>query len=184
MSALDAEDVDIFPLVSRAAEQRGIPIVGLLAMLKAESGLRRTAERWGDRSRDAVEHIGDVDYLRGLLADLRRRGIGLDVSFGYSQLIVSTAGGYGIGDGSMSVDNVLAVREALFDRTMSIDVGARHLSGCYSQADGYDEQDLQALLAYNSGSPQPQGNWYWQRWAGNIASYEAALQWARELLAV
>ncbi|MCL5264153.1 MAG: lytic transglycosylase domain-containing protein [Chloroflexi bacterium] len=152
MSVLDTEGVDIFPLVARAAEKYGIPVVGLLAMLKAESGLKRKAARYGTWP---------------------------DISFGYSQLTVQTASGYGIGDGQNTAENIAAARNTLWDRETAIDVGAHHLSGCYGQADG---DTLQALIAYNSGQPQPEGNWYWQQWAGNIASYKAALKWAQEIL--
>jgi hypothetical protein len=149
--------------VARAAEKYGIPIVGLLAMLKAESNLNRTAERWG---------------------------VWPDISFGYSQLIVLTAAGYGFGDGSNTAENIAAVRDALFGRETAIDVGAHHLSGCYGQADQYDygamglSHDLAALTIYNAGHLPLAGDPWWERWAGNIVNYAEALVWAATMVVV
>lgn len=159
---LDTEGVDIGPLVEAAsAKYAGLTTQLLLAMLKAESGLKRTAAREGSWP---------------------------DVSYGYSQLTVSTAEGYGIGNGEDTPSNRANVREVLFDRATSIDMGARHLSGCVLRAaeDGYveDELLLEALIAYNSGSTHPRGDWYWTSWPGNVRNYQFALEWAKEVAAV
>lgn len=148
--------MDIYPLVAAAAGRYDLPATLLLAMLIAESGLNRTAARYGEWP---------------------------DVSFGYCQMIVATAAGYGIGDGTNTAANIAAVRDALFDRERAIDVGARHLAGCWAEATPYADRELQALIAYNSGSCQPEGNWYWQRYGGNVNAYRAALARARAMLA-
>ena len=124
-------------------------------MLQAESGLNPYAERYG---------------------------VWPDVSFGYSQIIVATAAGYGVGDGSNTQANIAAVREALFDRATSIDLGARHLAGCWARAEGYEPHDLQALVAYNSGRPRLPDDPYWTEWAGNVRAYQSALEWARGVI--
>lgn len=155
VAVLDTEGVDLYFLLSSAAKQYSVPISLLLGMLKAESGLNPKAARYGEWP---------------------------DLSFGLCQLTVATAKSYGLGDGSFAAANILAVRDALFQRDIAIDVGARHLAGCYERAADYPERELQALIAYNSGSPQPEENWYWQKYQSHIASYRYALSWAKEIL--
>jgi soluble lytic murein transglycosylase-like protein len=104
-----------------------------------------------------------------------RQGPWPDWSAGYTQLTVETAAGFGIGDGTPAAWET--VRDALFDRETSLSVGAQMLTHCLYLAGG---DWLQALIAYNSGQPQAEGNWWWQRWAANVATYRRALAWARE----
>ena len=146
-------------MIEQYADQYSIPLVGLLALGQAESGWRRTAERWG---------------------------IWPDVSFGSTQITVRLAAAYGIGDGTEA--SALVVRDALFDRETAIRLGADYYAqglaraaAMFSGLEG-DALLLQGLIAYNSGSPQPEGNWYWQDWSGNIASYRAALVWAHGIV--
>jgi hypothetical protein len=145
----------------------------ILAMLLAESTLYPFAERFGKYTSRAQEAIrggcwGDlqtiIDYAW------------YDVSFGLSQVTVALAASYGIGNGTPQVDNVMLVRKKLFNREVSIDVGTRHLKACY------ENDRLQALIRYNSGSYQPEGNWYWQDYKANIDRYRWALSEAPILL--
>ncbi len=179
LTLLATDGTDLGPLVEAAAQQHGVPVALLAAMLRAESGLSVRAERWGIHTAAAREALaaGDMEALEVIIADAQP-----DLSFGLAQLIVSTAGGYGVGDGSMNVANVLAVRQALFDPAVSIGLGARHLAGCMIGSEHYAEPRLQILLRYNSGSFQSPGNWYWQRWAGNVAAYRSALAWAQSVV--
>lgn len=148
-------------MVVEAAVKYSLPIAGLLAMLKAESNLNPKAARYGTWP---------------------------DVSFGYSQLTVQTAASYGIGDGSDTPINIANVREKLFDRKTAIDVGARHLSGCYAAADAAGwasrniSRDLAALVIYNAGWLPPLDSRWWITWTGNVTNYTAALKWVESLL--
>lgn len=153
---LDTTGYDIYPLIQRHAAENGISERLLLAMLIAESGLNPYAARYGTPP---------------------------DVSFGYSQLIITTAAAYGIGDGSYTEENVERVRDTLFDRETSIRLGAAHLKWTYYVARLYpEERELQALICYNSGNVQERGNWYWQRYGSHVAAYQEALLRAEEML--
>ena len=95
MKVLDSTGYDVGPLVQDTAAEYGIPVVGLLALLKAESDLNPTAERWGTWP---------------------------DVSFGLGQTTVQLAASYGIGDGTPASAD--AVRRALFDRATAVRLAA------------------------------------------------------------
>jgi soluble lytic murein transglycosylase-like protein len=148
-------------MVVGAARQYGLSVVTLLGLLKAESGLNP----------DAI-----------------RRGAWPDCSAGLSQVTVATAGGYGIGNGEDTDENIQTVFAALCDRATAIDLGARILSGCLETVDevmpglSASDRELQGLIAYNSGSPQSHGNWYWERWHANIDNYLGCLEWAKSVI--
>ncbi len=154
-------------------------------MLRAESGLDPHAERWGTLTHTARQCLANQDWvcLRSICASQRT-----DISFGLCQMTVGTAGGYQIGDGSAVLDNVLAVRTALFDRAVAIDVGAQHLAGCCHEAaelevPGWDPA-LVALTIYNAGSwmdPASEPEW-WENWSGNVSRYRECLAWARKIV--
>jgi len=183
--------VDVYPLVEAAAKTHHVPQVALPAVLQAESGLNPTAERWGDRTADAVSQIDDTVYLNKLIIDLDLRGLDADISFGMSQITVGTAAAYGIGNGIASVVNCLEARSLLFCRKTAINAGAQHLQKCYTVVDRCpldlwpqlsEDRDLAALVVYNAGHlPDPRNTW-WTRWAGNVASYQRALEWAKGIL--
>lgn len=184
ISALDAEGVNIGPLVEAAGERHGVPARGLLACLKAESNLNPSAARWGDRTFEAEANLDNPDRLLALVADLELRGLGTDLSFGMGQLTVGTARGYGIGDGSNDLANIFAVRTALFDRGRAIDLAAQHLAGCqaaaqtdYPDAAG-DDLIILTLRAYNGGAGYGLTEDYAKHFVAHIASYERALSWA------
>ena len=90
-----------------------------------------------------------------------------------AQMTVQTAALYGIGRG-IPADAQLVAR-ALFDRELAIDLGARHLATCYDRA-GRDW--LGALICYNSGQVHPEGDWWWNRYRGNITRYQGSIVWA------
>jgi soluble lytic murein transglycosylase-like protein len=148
----DSTGTNIWPLVELYALENGIPAELLLGCLKAESGLK---------------------------PDNPRQGTWPDWSQGLSQITVSLASSYGIGDGTPASWSI--VKERLADQETAIRIGAHYLSGCLKRAGG---DWLQALIAYNSGAPQPEGNWYWKRYAANIANYRSCLAWAHSLLEV
>jgi hypothetical protein len=149
-------------------------------MLKAESELGPFAERYGLRTAEAKRALAMQDWptYQALILEAAS-----DLSFGMSQITVGTARGYSVGNGESTIANVLNVRQALFNRANAIDLGARHLAGCWARAEGYADRSLQAVLAYNSGSPQPEGNWYWVKYAGTIRRYQQCLQWAHGIVA-
>jgi hypothetical protein len=114
------------------------------------------------------------------------QGSGMDISFGISQRIVPY---HWYGNGSLTVENVLAVREYVFEHP---DEDIRHmcskLAGCYQQAQNGDlspvdgDANLGALAIYNGGHLYPADDPWWQRWSSNIASYKVALERAKEML--
>jgi len=160
--------------------QYNVDVLLFLATLMAESGLNPKAERFGFETLNAQQAINAGDWV-ALQAIIDRTKP--DISFGYTQLIVGTAAGYGIGNGQHTVENVLDVRDRLFNRHASLDLGAQHLlRNMASPSDWGDDWRLQTLIAYNSGSHQPRGNWYWQRYQQNIQNYLGCLIWAENLL--
>ena len=139
-----------------AAGKYAIPTLLLLACLKAESGLNPEAQRYG---------------------------MWPDVSFGFGQQTVEYAPW---GDGSDTPANIALVRAKLFDRQTAIDLAAAHLGPEYASAGDMltsaatpDERILCALSAYNSGSIQAPGNWWWT--GPGCANYRAALIWAHSV---
>jgi hypothetical protein len=113
----------------------------------------------------------------GLNSHAARYGVWPDVSFGLMQRIVLF---HYWGNGSNTWENIQAVKDyVLANPEEDLLQGAIKLRSCLDRAGG---DVLQALIAYNSGSVQPEGNWYWERYAGNIAGYRAALEKAKEML--
>lgn len=161
----------------------------LLACIEAESSLVPYAERWGDRTRDARFALHDPVKLGQIIADLEARGLGADLSFGYGQMTVQTAAGYQLGDGSNRVENVLHVRQALFNRELSVNVTAAHLHLCQRSVEQKPDHPvvradkaLASLVRYNAGwLPPPDSDW-WRVWSQNVARFKKALRWARGLV--
>lgn len=158
----DTTGVDIANLIYNAASKNDLPPYAVHAMLIAESGMNPFAVR---------------------------EGVWPDVSYGYSQIIVPTAAGYGIGDGSDTPANRAAVKAALFDRWTSINLGAQHMALCARrvrdelgivQEPDTDAWILHILACYNSGSPRSPESWYWTNYAGNVRSYENAIRQAKQ----
>jgi len=175
--------------VEDCARKYDLPLRVMVAMPGAESGLSPFAERWGGRTDEAKALLDAVqagdEGARAILEQIIRQA-GYDVSFGFTQLIAATAGGYGIGDGSYSVENLLAIRTLLFDRAASIDLGARHLrSACDAVLDWKgDYTDLEALAYYNAGGYSFEAS-YWNdaATAANVANYRSWLEFADRILA-
>lgn len=146
---------DLGPLIQDAAERHGCPVVGLLACLKAESGLDPRAERWGTWP---------------------------DVSFGLGQ---QTAAYAPVGDGTSSPENLERVKAWLFDRRNAIETAAVHLSIDYAVARGCgDGSLLGGLVVYNYGGWPGRDSSYWREYAGNVANYRAAIEWAEGVMGV
>lgn len=143
---------DIGPLCQDAASTYDVPLVGLLALLKAESGLNPHAERYGAWP---------------------------DVSFGLGQQVVAYAP---FGDGSDSAENIAFVRDKLFDRATAIQIAAAHLKSDYATAKAAgDDSVLGGLVVYNCGHYPVLGGDYWTRYAGNVENYKMALAWAEQV---
>jgi hypothetical protein len=123
----------------------------LLALCMAESGLNPHAWREGDWP---------------------------DVSGGLTQITVSLAAAYGVGDGSNTWQNKANVRAELSSRAVALDIGARYLAGCLAAANG---DWLMALRRYNGGGYGLTAD-YAERYASHIATYQRALDWAHEAL--
>lgn len=128
-----------------------MPAELLLALVEAESGRDPRAARYGDWP---------------------------DVSFGLTQETVETAGGYGVGDGTNTPDNIANVRASLWARPVAIDLGARILRECLDVVGG---DWLMALRRYNGGAFGVTGT-YALAYPDNIARYQQALAWAHETL--
>lgn len=149
----DTEGMNLRPLLKRHAFNYGIDPVFLLGMVHAESALNPYAARYGRWP---------------------------DVSFGYVQMTVLTAGGWGIGDGSNTEENIALVRDYLFDRDRALDIGAHYLANLLANAPKgipTTERWIWCLARYNGG-PNAEYDWWWQKYASHIAAYRRSLAWA------
>jgi soluble lytic murein transglycosylase-like protein len=149
---VDTLRVDIWPLIDGAAKRWSVPAELLAALCQAESGLNPLA--W-------------------------REGTPPDVSGGLTQISVALAHEYGIGTGEFDWANKRFVQNALSNRAVALDLGARYLADCLDAAGG---DWLMSLRRYNAG------DWgatqaYADQYPANIATYKAALAWAHEVLA-
>lgn len=169
----NTDDEDISPLINQAAEENSLDPVALLALLKAESGLNPHAERWGrqtGRARLCIASGRTID-LQALI-----REVWPDVSFGYSQRIVLY---HEEGDQTDTVANCLAVRAAVFaNPSNDILAAARRLAGCIARS--RDSTALGGMVVYNAGSDRRDDPGWMASWAGNVGSYQAALEWAEQ----
>lgn len=156
-----------------AADAAGIDPVALLALLRAESGLNPQAERWGRETAAAVRAIAGQDWpaLAGIISR-----VWPDVSFGYSQRIVLF---HDQGDRSPTVANCLAVREQVFThQEEDIRAAAARLASAFGRS--LDGTPLGAMVVYNAGSDRRNDPAWLAEWAGNVASYQRALDWAEQ----
>lgn len=161
----------------------GVPLRLALACAIAESGLNPYAERWGLETARARSYINSGDY--GSLQAVINR-VWADVSFGYGQQIVRY---HYEGNQSRSVENCLAVRNAVFaDPLGSLENMCMRLAadlaiasaGDLSPIDG--DVQLGALVIYNSGSLHSASDPWWSEWAGNVSNYRLAFRLADELI--
>lgn len=177
----NSDGEDISGIFDPAWQEAGIPRVLLLAGVLAESGLNPRAERWGRYTTAARTAIatGDSDWLASIIS-----AAWPDISFGYSQRIVLY---HDTGDRSPSVDNCLAVRAHVFDNPAEdLLAMANRLRACLDRAGAVDlgkingDRELGALVIYNAGHwPDPSSEaeaWWWESWAGNVASYATMLR--------
>lgn len=161
LSFEDADNVDVGPLLQKYADSTGVPLVGLVALIHAESGFNTHAVRPGDWP---------------------------DVSAGYSQMTVQTAAGYGLGDGTQDPANVQAVLTALQDRETGIRLAATHFAACLAAADqrfpgmAGDERIVLGLRVYNAGAGYGLTDDYARKYSQNLANYRAALALAHKVL--
>lgn len=161
---LDTTGFDIGPLVEAQARDSDVPLAGLIALLRSESGFNPYATR---------------DWTTG--------AIWPDWSYGLVQMTVQTAVQYGIGDGTP--ESWPTVKVALFDRATSLRVGAEHFVKALSAAAAHwpwltgDNLLLHGLAYYNAGGYAFTDS-YWSEpaTAVNVASYSGSLEWAHRLL--
>ncbi len=157
---LDAAGTDVGPILAGAAATYGLPLLLLVACAKAESGMDPTAFRDNGPA---------------------------DTSVGPYQQTVIYANGYGVGDGTYTPANIAVCRAAFADWTIATRIAAEHLLSDLARALvadptlAGDEKLLAALAVYNSGHPEPRGNWWWS--GPGHANYLAALTWAHSILA-
>ncbi len=174
---------DIRASLERAAAAANIPLELLLACALAESNLNPRAERWGSQTANALEAIaaGDNARLQAIITSAWA-----DISFGYAQRIVLY---HYVGDGSSDVNNVLAVRQHVFDNPDNdLLEAANKLAGNLaaaraadlSQCDG--DELLGALIIYNAGHMHPPGDPWWVDWRGNVNNYRTNLARARSMV--
>ena len=162
----------------RIARDVGIPRRLLLAVADAESGFSPYAQRWGRRTREAVQAITISDY--GWLAAIVATEWP-DISFGVGQMIVRW---HYLGDRTATLSNVLEVRQSVFDnpaedlRQMALRL--RWYRACII-TNGPDltpvqgDIDLAAAVAYNAGHYPPTRP-YWLAFSANVRRYRAALE--------
>ncbi len=145
--------VDLTEIFNAEAAGNGLPSELLVALAIAESELNVRAERWGRHSANARQALAADDRaaLEALLAQIDRETPG-DVSFGLFQQTVRWADE---GDHSISLQNVLRIRELYSDPGHATAVAARKL-GAYWRRFG---EPLEALCRYNkpalAGSENP-----------------------------
>lgn len=150
----DTEGVNIWPMIQRIAAANHIPPQLLLAIAKAESGLNPHAEN---------PH---------------------DPSYGMTQVLLSTAGRWGVGDKTRSKANVAFVRAWLFERENALDLAARIAAYLYEKTRGAERgRVFMTLVAYNCGHFPAANAVYWKRWAGNVRRINAAIAWAYDTTA-
>ena len=165
-----------------ASELSGCPLPLLVAMARAESGLDPLAERWGTRTGEARRALEAMAWAT--LAEIIAAA-GNDISFGLSQRIVRY---HWAGDRSPSIDNILAVRAAVFaDPARDLLEAGRWLASHLARARMADlspvngDAELMALVAYNAGHIPAAGAAYWQTRAATVERYRRALVEAREM---
>ena len=179
---LNIDGVDISEALARAATSASVPVALVLACAIAESNLDPRAERWGHFTREARAALSAGDHAR--LQEIIDRAWP-DISFGYGQRVVRY---HWIGDRSRRVDNVLSVRQHVFDHPEEdLQQMALWLAGTLRQARTRDltlvggDELLGALVIYNAGHFPAPDEPYWHTHAGNVANYRRALQRAREI---
>lgn len=162
---IDASGVDRTQDIMDAAYGAGRDPIHLLALLMAESsGVNPVAERYGVRTREAIEFInaGRLGELQDLINDQWA-----DISFGPSQHIVLY---HYFGDRSSDVVNVLNVRNHVFANTReNIIMAANKLAACWPLS--RDGSALGAMVAYNAGSDRRWDTAWMARWSANVDSY-------------
>lgn len=181
---LNARGQDIRPALLAAAEAAGIPARLVLACAIAESELNPRAERWGRRTDEARAAIaaGNRTALNGIVGRAWP-----DISFGYGQRIVKY---HYVGDGSRTLENVLSVRQYVFDHPEEdLAKMASFLAQKLAQAAGGDlgpcggDVLLGALVAYNCGHYPKPGERYWLERSTTVARYRDGLERAKAALA-
>lgn len=179
---LDVFNTDISEIVSRAAKEAGIDEILLLATMKSEGGLNPNAERWGDyqNTKIAKEAIsrGDFATVEKCINASKTKSV-YDISFGDMQQIIDY---HYFGDRTASVENVLAVRDHVFNnRYENILEGAKRLANNLNRAKSEsDGTNLAALIIYNGGSDYRSDAAMSKLYAGNIATYTMNLNWAEQ----
>ena len=179
------QGVDIADLLVSASGAAGIPTALLLGCLMAESELDARAERWGPAALTAQAKAAlandDLQRLRAIIPLA-----GNDISFGLGQRIVKF---HYHGNGQLTLENILDVRQFVFDNTdTDVREAARLLASCLTNAGQADltpvggDRLLGACVAYNNGHVPPPGDAYWTARAATVGRYAEKLQQARQLL--
>lgn len=123
----------------------------------------------------------DWATLRGII-----QRAGADISFGYGQHVILY---HYFGNRQSTIENCLAVREHVFDNPeenlidmcvrLSNNVNRVRNDPGLARVNG--DVYLGALIVYNAGSLRTDQAW-WNEWAGNVASYRAAIVRAHQLV--
>lgn len=185
MAIRNSLGADIAPDLIASAETAGIPLELALGCAIAESGLNPYAERWGGGSNTAAAKTAIEQQNWGALQAVINR-VGADISFGYGQQIVLY---HYLGDRSATVENCLAVREAVFgDPSRNLWDMAKRLAARLQQARRQDldrvdgDELLGACVIYNRGH-WPVDAAEWTAIKSRVDHYRRSLVDARRLIA-
>jgi hypothetical protein len=177
---LTADGQDIRGLIVAASASAGIPPALLLGCISAESDLDPRAERWGTVTQQAKAAIAAQDHhaLKALIGQAWT-----DISFGLAQRIVKF---HYFGDQQATVENVVAVRQYVFDhRDRDLSEAAAYLKADLALARHgdlslcHDDELLGACIVYNCGHFPSSNESYWSQRASTIARYRTKLEEAR-----
>lgn len=161
---------DLSDLINDTAERHDVPAELIVALGIAESELNVRSQRWGRHSAEARAALaaGDPSALEAVVATVEQETPG-DISFGLFQQTVRWANE---GDHTISLENILAVRDLYWDPAHATEVAAGKL-GAYLRRYG---DPAEALCRYNAPARDGLSNPHRQRFIDGLERAQAFLE--------